>query len=52
LDIVPDARIISAATMHSGETRISTTLCTIELLAKGAGTILDKLGAHLTGTSS
>lgn len=38
LDIVPNARIISAGTMHSGETRISTTLCTIELIADGSRT--------------
>jgi uncharacterized protein YndB with AHSA1/START domain len=40
LDIVPDVRIISAGTMHEGETRISATLCTIELLAEAKGTRL------------
>jgi uncharacterized protein YndB with AHSA1/START domain len=40
LDIVPDARIVSAATMHNGTTRISTTLCTVELLREGTGTHL------------
>jgi uncharacterized protein YndB with AHSA1/START domain len=37
LDIVPNARIISAGTMHRGDTRISTTLCTIEVIAEGTG---------------
>ena len=40
LDIVPDVRIISAGTMHEGDERISTTLCTVELLAEGKGTRL------------
>ena len=40
LDIVPDERIISAGTMHEGDTRISTTLCTVELLPEGSGTRL------------
>lgn len=40
LDIVPDARIVSAGTMHSGEMPTSATLCTIELVADGAGTRL------------
>lgn len=40
LDIVPNERIISCGTMHSGETRISSTLCTIELRPKGDGTQL------------
>jgi uncharacterized protein YndB with AHSA1/START domain len=40
LDIVPDARIISAGTMRDGNTRISATLCTVELLAEGSGTRL------------
>ena len=40
LDIVPNARIVSAGTMHDGESRTSTTLCTIELLANGGGTRL------------
>ena len=38
LDIVENARILSAGTMHDGETRTSTTLCTIELIADGKGT--------------
>jgi uncharacterized protein YndB with AHSA1/START domain len=51
LDIVPDARIISAGTMNRGETPISTTLCTIELLAEGVGTrlILTDQSAFLAG---
>jgi uncharacterized protein YndB with AHSA1/START domain len=51
LDIVPDARIISAGTMHRGDRRISTTLCTIEVLAEGAGTrlILTDQSAFLDG---
>jgi uncharacterized protein YndB with AHSA1/START domain len=40
LDIVPDARIVSAGTMHSGDMRTSATLCTIELVANGTGTRL------------
>jgi uncharacterized protein YndB with AHSA1/START domain len=40
LDIEPDARIISAGTMHWRGTRISSTLCTIEFLADGADTRL------------
>ena len=40
LDIVPNARIVSAGTMLSGEMRTSATLCTIELLVDGAGTRL------------
>ena len=40
LDIVPDARIVSAGTMHVGERRISTTLCTVELIPAGDGTRL------------
>lgn len=51
LDIVQDARIISAGAMHSGETRTSATLCTIELLAEGSGTrlILTDQSAFLDG---
>jgi uncharacterized protein YndB with AHSA1/START domain len=51
LDIVPDARIVSAGTMHSGDARISTTLCTIELIAEGTGTrlILTDQSAFLGG---
>jgi len=54
LDIVPNARIVSAGTMHSGETRSSTTLCTIELLEDGAGTrlILTDQSAFLDGRES
>lgn len=40
LDIVPEARIVSVGTMHDGITRISATLCTVELFAEGAGTRL------------
>jgi uncharacterized protein YndB with AHSA1/START domain len=40
LDIVPEARIVSAGTMHEGDTRISATLCTVELFAEGSGTRL------------
>jgi uncharacterized protein YndB with AHSA1/START domain len=40
LDIVQDVRIVSAGTMHEGKTRISTTLCTVELFAEGTGTRL------------
>jgi uncharacterized protein YndB with AHSA1/START domain len=40
VDIVPDARIVSAGTMHDGDTRISSTLCTVELLREGSGTRL------------
>ncbi len=40
LDIVPDARIVSAGTMHEGDVRISMTLCTVELFADGGGTKL------------
>lgn len=54
LDIVQDARIISAGAMHSGETRTSATLCTIELLAEGSGTrlILTDQSAFLDGPKS
>jgi uncharacterized protein YndB with AHSA1/START domain len=40
LDIVPDARIVSAGAMHFGNIRTSATLCTIELLPNGTGTRL------------
>jgi len=40
LDIAVNERIISAATMHSGKTRTSATLCTIEFHPKGKGTHL------------
>jgi uncharacterized protein YndB with AHSA1/START domain len=52
LDIVQNARIVSAGTMHRGDTRTSATLCTIELLADGgAGTrlILTDQSAFLDG---
>lgn len=37
LDIVEGERIVSAGTMHKGETRVSSTLCTVEFWAEGAG---------------
>lgn len=40
LDIVPGARIISAGTMHNGETRVSSTLFTAEFYPEGTGTRL------------
>ena len=40
LDIVTNARIVSAGTMHDGDARISFTLCTVELMPAGAGTRL------------
>jgi uncharacterized protein YndB with AHSA1/START domain len=40
LDIVPEARIVSVGTMHDGKTRISATLCTVELFVEGIGTRL------------
>lgn len=40
LDIVSDARLVSVGTMHDGDTRISATLCTVELFAEGTGTRL------------
>lgn len=40
LDIVPNARIVSAGTMHEDQKRTSTTLCTVEFMADGAGTKL------------
>jgi uncharacterized protein YndB with AHSA1/START domain len=40
LEIVPDARIVSAGTMRAGELRSSATLCTIEIIADGNGTHL------------
>jgi uncharacterized protein YndB with AHSA1/START domain len=40
LDIVPDARIVSAGTMHSGPVRTSATLLTVELRREGEGTHL------------
>ena len=38
LDIVADARIVTAGTMHHGGVRISVTLCTVELARDGTGT--------------
>jgi uncharacterized protein YndB with AHSA1/START domain len=38
--VVPNRRIVSAGTMHSGTTPSSTTLCTVEIVAEGAGTRL------------
>ena len=51
LDIVPNARIVSAGTMHEGDRRISTTLCTVELLPAGDGTrlILTDQSTYLDG---
>jgi uncharacterized protein YndB with AHSA1/START domain len=51
LDIVPEARIVSAGTMQEGNTRISATLCTVELLPQGSGTrlILTDQSAFLDG---
>ena len=40
LDIVADARIVTAGTMHEDDVRISTTLCTVEFVADGDGTRL------------
>ena len=40
LDIVQNARIVSAGTMHADGKRSSSTLCTVELLADGSGTKL------------
>ena len=40
LDIVPDARIITAGTMHDHDGRATATLCTIELYPEGRGTRL------------
>jgi uncharacterized protein YndB with AHSA1/START domain len=54
LDIVPNARIISAGTMHEGDKRISTTLCTIEFIPEGAGTklVLTDQSAFLDGAET
>ena len=40
LDIVPNARIVSAGTMHENEKRTSVTLCTVEFIAESRGTKL------------
>src|ERR1700680_4139179 len=39
LDIVPNARIVSAPTMHEDDLRLSITLCTVELAADCDGTL-------------
>lgn len=54
LDIVPNVRIISAGTMHEGEKRISTTLCTVELTAQDQGTklVLTDQSAFLDGAEA
>jgi uncharacterized protein YndB with AHSA1/START domain len=50
LDIVTDERIISAGAMHSGRTRTSVTLFTVEFHPKGSGThlILTDQSVYLT----
>jgi len=50
LDIAANERIISAGAMHSGKTRTSATLCTVEFHPKGAGThlILTDQSVYLT----
>jgi uncharacterized protein YndB with AHSA1/START domain len=50
-DIVPNERIIYSYDMHLGETRISVSVTTIELKAKGAGTrlVFTEQGAFLDG---
>ena len=50
-DIVPDQRIVYSYDMLFGETRISVSLATVELLAEGAGTrlVLTEQGAFLDG---
>jgi uncharacterized protein YndB with AHSA1/START domain/DNA-binding transcriptional ArsR family regulator len=40
LDIVPEARIITAGTMHDHDARITATLCTVEICPEGTGTRL------------
>jgi uncharacterized protein YndB with AHSA1/START domain len=51
LDIVPDRRIVFAYTMAAGDTRISSSHTTIELVPDGAGTklIFTEQGAYLDG---
>jgi uncharacterized protein YndB with AHSA1/START domain len=51
LDIVMNARIISAGTMHVDERAISTTMCTIEFSPAGQGTrvLLTDQSAFLDG---
>lgn len=50
-DIVPDQRIVYSYDMLFGETRISVSLATIELLAEGKGTrlVLTEQGVFLDG---
>ncbi|MFB9983081.1 SRPBCC family protein [Mesorhizobium kowhaii] len=50
-DIVPDQRIVYSYEMLFGETRISVSLTTIELLAEGNGTrlVMTEQGAFLDG---
>jgi uncharacterized protein YndB with AHSA1/START domain len=50
LDIAANERIISAGAMHSGKTRTSATLCTVEFHPKGTGThlILTDQSVYLT----
>ena len=54
LDIVPNARIVSAGVMHSGPVRISATLCTVEFLREGDGThlVLTDQSAFLDGAEA
>jgi uncharacterized protein YndB with AHSA1/START domain len=40
LDIVPDRRIISAGTMHDHGTRMTATMCTVEIYPEGESTRL------------
>lgn len=51
MDIVPDARIVSAYDMHMDDVRISCSLCTIELTPAGSGTrlVMTEQGAFLDG---
>jgi uncharacterized protein YndB with AHSA1/START domain len=50
-DIVPDQRIVYTYAMHLGDTRISVSLATIELVPEGARTrlIVTEQGAFLDG---
>ncbi len=52
-DIVPDQRIVTAATMDLGEKRIVVSLVTAEFLQSGEGTdlILTHQGIYLSGPS-
>jgi uncharacterized protein YndB with AHSA1/START domain len=51
-DIVPDERIVFAYTMSAGDTRMSSSLTTIELRPAGAGTVLvfTEQGAFFDGS--